>query len=936
MLRIIASQSVKQAKSYYTVGLKQEALGRGQGKYYLDEQEQIGEWRGQGAERLNLKGRVDQKAFEQLCDNINPTSGRRLTVRTKQNRRVGYDFNFHCPKSVSVVQALTGDERILSAFQKSVTETMEEIEDAVSARVRTGGATGDRWTGNLIWGEFTHFTARPVAGKPDPHLHSHCFAFNATWDWTEKKWKAGEFGQIKHDGPYYESLFLASLGKRLSDLGYSVERTKSNFEIRGVPQSLIKKFSQRTQQIEEKAVGITDPKVRSALGARTRAKKVKRIMTDLKDEWMARLTSEEQQAIARLYEASRRGGYRLNQLTPRQAMDFALEHCLENASVVSEKKLIETALRHGMGQVEVSEVKRERFRSGIVNRDLDGQSYCTTHEILGEEWACVQYVKDGRGMCSPLNPDDYLFSNQKLSDEQKGVVRHVIGSRDRVIAIRGAAGTGKTTMMQEAVKAIESGGRKVFTFAPSAEASRGVLRKEGFGNAQTVAHLLENSSLQEQVQGQVLWIDEAGLLSSRQMRGIFDLAKERQCRVVLSGDTLQNTPVERGDALRILELHAGIESASLTVNRRQKGEKHREAVACLRQGRSAEGLKKLEELNALVEISSDTERYQRLSEDYVQAVIGKKEVIVVSPTHAEGLKVTQSIRERLRQVGKIGIQETPISKLQDLHWSVAQRREAHLYQEGMEVQFHREAKGFDRGERAKVTGRDDTGRVWIKNTLGEKKQLPLDQPGHYQVYEIQNLGVAVGDKIRITRNGQTLDGHALSNGQVYQIKGLTPEGDLRLANHWVIPKNYGHLAHGYCVTSYTSQGKTVDEVLIAQASQSSRAAFREQFYVSASRFRESIRIYTDDKEALGSSIVKSCRRVSALDLIKGLRLGKVNLTPRQSLWRRIFQVSRKWFSEKLRVPIDQHEAVTPRHTDIFFRPKVIKPQHRKSSFGMRM
>ena len=74
--------------------------------------------------------------------------------------------------------------------------------------------------------------------------------------------------------------------------------------------------------------------------------------------------------------------------------------------------------------------------------------------------------------------------------------------------MRGPAGTGKTTTMKEAVSAIEAGGHKVFTFAPSAEASRGTLRQEGFSNAQTVAHLLTNEALHPQLRGQVLWIDE--------------------------------------------------------------------------------------------------------------------------------------------------------------------------------------------------------------------------------------------------------------------------------------------------------------------------------------------------------------------------------------------------------------------------------------------
>ena len=77
------------------------------------------------------------------------------------------------------------------------------------------------------------------------------------------------------------------------------------------------------------------------------------------------------------------------------------------------------------------------------------------------------------------------------------------------------------------MSAIEAAGNKVFTFAPSAEASRGVLRSEGFANADTVERLLIDPQMQAQVRGQVLWVDEAGLLSVKDMKRLFDVAKEQ-------------------------------------------------------------------------------------------------------------------------------------------------------------------------------------------------------------------------------------------------------------------------------------------------------------------------------------------------------------------------------------------------------------------------
>src|SRR5271155_4569410 len=253
MLRIICSEDAAHAKNYYTSNLKYEADPNKLGKYYGQEQEVIGEWQGKAAGHLGLNGKVDQKSFEALCDNRRPNGKGRLTARTSDHRRVGYDFNFNCPKSVSVVHALTGDERILGAFRESVAETMRQIESEMNTRVRIAKAHEDRRTGNMVWGEFVHFTARPVEGRPDPHLHAHCFAFNATYDPVEKRWKAGEFSAIKRSGEYYEAAFHARLAQKVAGLGYAVGRSGDWWEIQGVSRDVLEKFSQRTEKIEETA-----------------------------------------------------------------------------------------------------------------------------------------------------------------------------------------------------------------------------------------------------------------------------------------------------------------------------------------------------------------------------------------------------------------------------------------------------------------------------------------------------------------------------------------------------------------------------------------------------------------------------------------------------------------------------------------------------------
>jgi len=872
MLRVIASRN---AKEYFAESLKRE-------DYYSEGQEVSGDWNGIAAERLGLSGKVTTADFESLCDNEKPGTKERLTQRNKSNRTVGYDFNFHCPKSVSVAYEFTQDERILNAFKSSVNQTMREIESDMKTRVRKNKADENRITGNMVWAEFVHFTARPVNGVPDPHLHAHCYAFNTTWDEEEKKWKAGQFRDLKGDAPYFEAVFHARFSKQLADLGYRIERTAKGWELTGVPQRVLDEFSKRTEQIEEKAkeLGITSAKGKDGLAALTRERKQKQFTKqELRERWDARVSAEERASIQNNLRNEISDAPKVSEM---KAMDFAMQHCYERASIVTDKELLRHALRFGVGDVDLAQTKRQLLRDELIKENVDGRQWLTTKDVLAEEKRLIDFVQDGKGKFKPFGSVKYQFQNQKLSDEQRNAVRHILQSTERITAIRGGAGTGKTTMMKEAVAAIESGGAKVFTFAPSAEASRGVLRADaGFANAETVEALLQNPKLQTQVRGQVLWIDEAGLLSVRTLARVADLAEKENCRIILSGDTAQHRAVERGDALRILEKHAGLPAAELKEIWRQKADAHKSVVADLRGGNLENAFRRLDKLGMLREMDADR-RHEALAKDYTAAVREGKSALVISPTHAEGERVTREIRTKLKEAKKLGADERELVQLKNLQWTEAQRADARNYQAGQVVQFHQNVAGFQRGEQVTVKARDASG-VMVERQNGGTAPLRLDMAARFQVYESREIALAPGDWLRITQNGFTEDKQRLNNGDVKQVKGFTKDGDIKLANGWVISKNYGNLTHGYCLTSYSSQSKGVDRVFVAESSESFRAADREQFYVSTSRFKEKLTIYTDDKHQLLEAVRKSSHRPSATDLVKNQTLGPNGETKKQIL-----------------------------------------------------
>lgn len=843
MLRIIQNSSVAGAMNYFSTA-----------DYYAEGQELAGRWRGHGAALLGLNGAIHQREWDRLCQNRDPRSGNTLTSRLKANRRVGYDFNFRAPKGLSLLYGLTGDERLLDAFRSAVDTTMHTLERDMQTRVRRSGKDEDRTTGNMVWGEWIHMTGRPVDGVPDPHLHAHCFVFNSTWDSQEKRWKAGQFAGLKRDAPYFEAMFHSHLAEKLGDLGLAVARSKTGWDIADLSKDTLNKFSRRSAIIEKEAKnkGIVSAKGKMDLSTQTREKKRKEIpLPKLRKEWVARLSSDEAATLDTLTQRIGTGPITRDADGAERGANLAISHVFERKSVVSERMLLREAFRRSIGHASVEAAERAVRTKDLLLADSNGQRFATTLGVLSEETRMIDFARKGRGTCRAFVSGEYQFKQDMLNDQQRAAVLHVLRSRDRVMMIKGGAGVGKTTMMKETAAAIAESGTQVFTFAPSADASRGVLRSEGFSNADTLARLLKDEKLQATVAGHLIWVDEAGLVGTKTMKQLFDLADKINSRVVLSGDNNQHGSIERGDALRLLETEAGLIPAEIKEIQRQSG-KYKTAVAAISEGRLGDGFCMLDDLEWIHDIPDTESRDEALASDYVHTVLGGKTCLVVSPTHAEGERVTQIIRNKLRYRGKLEGAEHAVLSLKNLSLTEADRSDPINYQRGDVLDFHQNVKDIKKGQRLEA-GRD---------------VLPLEQAKHFQAFRPTVINLAKGDSIRITQGGSTADRkHRVENGSIYKIKDFTARGDLILNNGWRLSKDWGHITHGYVTTSHASQGKTVKRVLIAQSATSFPASGLEQFYVSISRGKTSAAIYTDDKEALLEAVSRTDNRLAATDLM---------------------------------------------------------------------
>jgi ATP-dependent exoDNAse (exonuclease V) alpha subunit len=510
--------------------------------------------------------------------------------------------------------------------------------------------------------------------------------------------------------------------------------------------------------------------------------------------------------------------------------------------------------------VDLKRLKSEIEFSSDLLRLGNGQEI-STREILETEKYLIDFVNAGKGTSGPLNP--HYFPSDKLGNDQRQAINHILKSFDRCTGIRGLAGTGKTTILSELSKALRPSGYAPLFCAPTASATD-VLRKDGF-NAITLQMLLTNSVLQSRLSSQtVLIVDEAGLVGIDDMRKVFELAESKDLRVILSGDTGQHASVPRGDALRILERYSHYEYAELNEIRRQRDSEYRNAVKLASQKETVKAFASLEKKGCVTE--SD-KLYEAAAAAYVDTVKNKKEVAMVVPTWTEINLVTPCIREELKKQRIIDQKEHTFHVLDSLSWTSAQKGNSQQYKAGQQIVFHRPNGCFQENETVEVIGvRKKALRV--RRADGSKATLRPERPESFDVCEARRLNIAVGDKLLLQANR-----HDLINGQIVEV-GKIENGKILLSDGRILPPVYRRFSYGYAVTSHSAQSKTVDEALVLAGSRSLGAIDSKQFYVSISRGRDRCRIFTDDRQMLRGWICQDRNRKAAIELMELKRVLK--------------------------------------------------------------
>ncbi len=806
-----------------------------------------------------------KKDYDRLCENKRPDDGSKLTMRNKGNRRVAYDFTFSVPKDVSVLAYTTNDQRIIDAFHESCRYTMREVERDACVRNRKHGADDDRKSGNLVIAEFRHDTSRPVgASVPDPHLHNHYVVFNASHDPVEKKFKAVQFGELKRDGPYYQEIQINRFAYAMRELGYNLVASRNGFyRVDGLPPSVTQNFSKRSAQIEQEIArrGLAKgSKLAKEVTLKTRQHKIKGLSKeDLVREWKAAIAPKDWTAVERV-RAGAMAPLPKEGIRHDKALKDAVDHCFERKSVVRDAQVLQAALKMGRGEVDLDGIKKE-LDYLEYKRDLlrDGREV-TTPETLRAEREYVEWAVMGRNQHPKLGRVASLPSY--FSKDQVKAVQTVLNSKDTVTGMIGDAGAGKTTVMPEIIRGIEAAGGSVHTCAPSASA-KAVLQDKVTPKADTLQKLLIDPKLQDEVKGKVIIVDEAGFISSKQMRDLSLLAESNDNRVILVGDPKQHTSVEAGDAFRAMLKYGSLQVCRLQEIQRQKDPVYREAVRELARGNVLKSFEHFEARGAVVEIKDNQAMLEKAADDYVRSTAAGKLCLAVTPVWSEIHAFSDVVRDKLKEANQLSRNDKPVETMRSYNWTEVERRSVRNYGPGDAITFHKATSDFARHETVKVIERQK-GNLLVERASRERAVFNPAAKSLFDVGYAEKIGVAAGEKLLIRAN---LPESKLINGEIVQVKENRPDGSLALNDGRTIPATFKQFAYGYANTSHAAQGKTVDRGILIMGEKAIQAGDLRQGYVSNSRFEHSQAIYTTNLPAAKEAMATEKERKLALDLV---------------------------------------------------------------------
>ena len=874
-----------QASSYYEAD-----------DYYADGGLSPSEWQGEGAKELGLAGEVERDAFRDMLDGKLPDGQQLGTTRDgKLEHRPGWDVTMSAPKSVSIMAEVAGDRRLVGAHDRAVKVALAFAErHAAATRIREDGTVERHQTGNLVVASFRHDTSRAL----DPQLHTHNVIMNVTRD-AEGNWRSLEPRALYQLQKAIGAIYRQELAIGVRTLGYEFEPGKDSlFEIAGVLPEVIRAFSERAAQVEARLAergqtretASAEEKQIAALDTREAKKDIDR--ADLVREWRATADAAGfgQEARQGLVEAAVTIAMQADhgnmitahgELAAHRAVAFAAEKLGERQSVFSAADLEKEAGRFGLGKVTATQISVAIARSSregeLVPRtflDKRGAEFAgfTTATNIENERRLLRAEVEGRGAVAPmLSPAQavravaraVLQSDHHWNPGQREATKALLSSTNRVTALQGYAGTAKTTtVLATLANEASARGLRVTPLAPTASAARTLGDALGMKGETVARHLIGASRLQS---GGLWIVDEASMLSARDMATLLDLAGKASARVVLVGDVKQLGSVGAGAAFAQLQC-VGMETAKLDEIVRQSNTTTEDAVLASIEGDARKALAALDRGGGrIIENPDRAERFAAVARHYAQLDnVSRARTMVIEPSREGRDALTADIRAELAKAGALTGPAVTMQSLVSKGLSRAEARDPLSYEKGDLVRFTRDYadKGVSRGETYRVDRIDPAkSSVALKAEDGHDIDWRVRQwgAGKVEAFATQALELKAGDRIQFTHSDRELGRINGGRGTVTSIDAPSRSATVRNPRGQTQTLNLDaardqHIRHAYVETAFAAQGRTADHVIIHADSRATNLVDQKSFYVSVSRARESVAIYTNDRAKLVSAI----------------------------------------------------------------------------------
>lgn len=380
----------------------------------------------------------------------------------------------------------------------------------------------------------------------------------------------------------------------------------------------------------------------------------------------------------------------------------------------------------------------------------------------------------------------------------------------------------------------------------------------------------QSTSNQPLLPGEEIWIvDEASLLNAKDAHALLQRANEQQARVILVGDTRQLSAVEAGNPFKSLQA-GGIAIAYLDESLRQQTQELKTAVALIAQDKVVEGIQALDQVGCIQEIQDWEQQLEKLVDDYLKlSPQERSQTLLLAGTNQQRLELTQRIRERLQAEGTLDGDVFTFMGLRPRNLTTIQSCYASVYEPGNVLVPHQDYKrqGLVKAQQYTVLAQNrSTNQLTLETSTGQILTINPAQCPKKAVYEVQSLRVAVGDRLRWTKNNRNAGIH---NGQIFTVSQIDSDGVALITDNdrkamQVDLTGKLHIDYAWINTIYSSQGKTADRVL---ALIDGITTNQESFYVAVSRAKYHLSLYTTNKIALAELAQKTKAKENVSDYI---------------------------------------------------------------------